>query len=116
MTYIFPGGDLHLVRLTPEFSHFQAILGWRIRQTEQWAPFSRLVSLHGWKRVIRAAEQCEPGHRWAADIERQCREYAKQEANATKQAAQDKAIAEEKAKPRTKLVKVDGKWTVEAVT
>jgi len=95
-----PGGDLHLARLTPEFARFQAILGWRIRQTEQWAPFARLVSLHGWKRVIRAAEQCDPGKRWASDIERQCREYARQEAEAIRQAAQDQEVSAIKAKPK----------------
>lgn len=76
------GSDLHLARLAPEFSRFQAILGWRIKSTDQWAPFARLRDIHGWKRLIRACEQCEPGARWASDMERLCIQYAKDEADA----------------------------------
>lgn len=76
------GADLHLARLTPEFSRLQAILGRRLRDTDQWAPYSRLVQIHGWKRLIRAAEQADPDKRWASDLEKWCNQFAKDEADA----------------------------------
>jgi hypothetical protein len=81
-----PGADLHLARLTPDFARFQAVLGWRIKETAQWAPFARLRDIHGWKRLIRAAEQCDPGARWASDMEKLCRQYALTEAESIKEA------------------------------
>lgn len=75
MTDQIPGADLHLARLTPDFARFQAILGWKIKETVQWAPFARLRDIHGWKRLIRACEQCDPGARWASDMEKLCRQY-----------------------------------------
>lgn len=93
MDGVIPGADLHLARLTPDFARFQAILGWKIRDTAQWAPFARLRDLHGWKRLIRAAEQCDPGARWASDMEKLCRQYAVNEVEATKEAASRERIA-----------------------
>jgi hypothetical protein len=86
------GGDLHLAKLTPEFSRFQAILGWRIKSTDQWAPFARLRDIHGWKRLTRACEQCEPGSRWASDMEKLCNQYAKDEADAERELSQREAM------------------------
>lgn len=79
------GGDLHLVRLTPEFSQLCAVLGWRIKSTDQWAPFARLVSIHGWKRLLRALERCEPGKRWAQDAERECLQLHRDELDAERE-------------------------------
>lgn len=76
------GSDLHLAKLLPEFSRLQAILGRKIRDTDSWAPYARLVALHSWKRLIRAAEQADPDKRWAPDLERLCQQYAKDEADA----------------------------------
>lgn len=90
---ISPGSDLHFAKLTPDFARFQAILGWRIKETAQWAPFARLRDLHGWKRLIRAAEQCEPGARWASDMEKLCRQYAMNEADSLKEAETRERIA-----------------------
>lgn len=75
------GSDLHLAKLLPEFAQLQAILGWRIKETIQWAPYSRLVQIHGWKRLLKAVERCEPGKRWASDAERECQQLAKDEAD-----------------------------------
>ncbi len=75
------GSDLHLAKLTPEFSRFQAILGWRIKSTDQWAPFARLRDLYGWKKLTKACEQCDPMSRWAKDMEVLCRQYAKDDAD-----------------------------------
>lgn len=87
------GDDLHLAKLTPEFARFQAILGWRIKDTAQWAPFARLVALHGWKRLIRAAEQCEPGARWPSDMERLCQQYQRDQAQMEREAEERERIA-----------------------
>lgn len=81
------GSDLHLAKLTPEFIKFQAILGWRIKDTVQWAPFARLRDLHGWPRLIRACEQADPGDRWASTLEKLCNIYAKQSLDASLEAS-----------------------------
>ncbi len=81
------GSDLHLAKLQPEFTRLCAVLGWRIKDTAQWAPWHRLVSLYQWKKVLRAVEQCAPGQRWPADAERYCIQYAKDEADAQQQAS-----------------------------
>ena len=83
------GEDLHLAKLTPEFSLFQAILGWRIKSTDQWAPFARLRDIYGWKKLTKACEQCEPGSRWASDMEKLCRTYAKDDAEAEAMATKE---------------------------
>lgn len=86
------GHDLHLARLLPEFTRLQAILGRKLRDTDSWAPYARLVALHGWKRLIRAAEQADPDKRWANDLERLCNRYAdeaKQEAREAEQRARE---------------------------
>lgn len=95
-----PGASLPYARLEPEFGRLCAILGWFIKSTAHWIPFERLVALHGWKRVLRAAERCEPGHRFPSDIEKVCREFAREEVSAAKQAAQDAEIAQTKAKAK----------------
>lgn len=87
------GSDLHLAKLTPEFTRFQAILGWRIKDTAQWAPFARLVALHGWKRLIRAAEQCEPGARWPSDMERLCQQYQRDQTQMEREAEERERLA-----------------------
>ncbi len=76
------GSDLHLAKLQPEFTRLCAILGWRVKDCAQWAPWHRLVSLYQWKKVLRAVEQCAPGQRWPADAERYCQQYAKDDADA----------------------------------
>lgn len=85
------GSDLHLAKLLPEFSRLQAILGRRLRDTDQWAPYARLVALHGWKRLLRAAEQADPDKRWAPDLEKLCNRYAEE-------AKQDEREAEQRAR------------------
>lgn len=79
------GSDLHLVRLTPEFSRLCAILGYRLKETIQWAPYARLVHLHGWKRLLKAIERCEPGKRWASDAERECQAMERDELSAAQE-------------------------------
>jgi hypothetical protein len=74
--------DLHLARLQPEFARLCGVIGYRIKDTIGWAPWSRLVSLYSWKKVLRAVEQCAPGQRWPADAERYCIQYAKDDADA----------------------------------
>ena len=76
------GEDIHMARLLPEFTRLCAILGWRIKDCAQWAPWDRLVRLYSWKKVLRAVEQCSPGQRWPADAERYCQQYAKDDADA----------------------------------
>ena len=76
------GSDLHLAKLQPEFTRLCAVLGWRVKDCAQWAPWHRLVSLYQWKKVLRAVEQCAPGQRWPADAERYCIQYAKDDADA----------------------------------
>lgn len=87
------GSDLHLAKLLPEFSRLQAILGRRIKETDQWAPYARLVALHGWKRLLRAAEQADPDKRWAPDLERLCNQYAKEAADEERAAQERERIA-----------------------
>ena len=82
------GSDLHLAKLLPEFSRLQAILGRRLRDTEQWAPYARLVALHGWKRLLRAAEQADPDKRWAPDLEKLCNRYAEETKQEEREAEQ----------------------------
>ncbi len=77
------GEDFHLARLQPEFTRLCAVIGYRIKDTIGWAPWSRLVNLYQWKKVLRAVEQCSPGDRWPASAERYCRAYAKDEQDAT---------------------------------
>ena len=74
------GSDLHLAKLTPEFSRLQATIGRKLRDTDSWAPWSRLVALHGWKRLLRAVEQCAPNERWPNVAETFCQQYAKDDA------------------------------------
>lgn len=79
------GADLQYAKLLPEFAKLQAILGRSLRDTDSWAPYARLVALHGWKRLIRAAEQADPDKRWAPDLEKWCNQFAKDEAEANAQ-------------------------------
>ncbi len=110
MTY---GEDFHLARLTGEFTQLCGIIGYRIKDTIGWAPWSRLVSLYSWRKVLRAVEQCAPGQRWAADAEKYCIQYAKDEADAAAPVApkhlppsrqEGQARAEEFAKVRARIM------------
>ena len=115
MNDTIPGASLPYARLEPDFARLCAALGWRIKTTDHWLGWERLVGIYGWKCLLRAVERCEPGRRWPADAEKVCREFMKQEADAAKQAAQDAANTEMKAKAKTKgrLVKIGEKWVVE---
>lgn len=108
-----PGASLPYARLQPQFGQLCAVLGWYIKTTQHWIPFERLVTQNGWKRVLRAAEKCEPGHRFPSDIEKWCREFAKQDAEAQREAAKERP--KEKVRTKGRLVKVDGAWKVEAL-
>jgi len=102
------GSDLHLAKLLPEFSRLQATIGRKLRDTDSWAPWARLVSLHGWKRLLRAVEQCAPNERWPNVAETFCQQYAKDEATvlapapAPRPPMDNKAAARQFASIRTK--------------
>lgn len=109
----------HETRYHPEYVELGAIVGRaKVGHPDRWPEWARLIEKYGWRRVIRAADMCDPHHRWSADVEKWCREIDKQEASAAKQAAQDAANAEmkEKAKAKGRLVNVDGKWIVQEVS
>ena len=101
-----PGNSLHMEKLTQDFARFQSIIGWRIRQTDQWSPFERLKNKYGWPMLLRAAERCEPGKRWASDIERVCIQLDRDAKDAAKEQVQTAALP----KRTHKLVKVGDRW------
>lgn len=68
--------DLHMVRADPVQSgcliRLGAILGWPIRNSQQWAPWQRLRDKFGWPILLKALERCEE-QRFPQTIERLCR-------------------------------------------
>jgi len=114
MNDMIPGHDLHMARLTPEFSHWQARLGWSVRRTEQWAPWSLLRDKYGWAILTRATERCEPndaGFKSVNLVGKLCADMKREAEAAERQAAQDAGNAALKeVKTKARLVNVDGKW------
>lgn len=113
-----PGGTFQHERHTAPFKAMCGPIGYVLKTTDQWVIWERLVNTYGYAKVTWALNRCEPKHRWASDVETMCRESARQQAMADKQAAQDAANTEmkEKAKAKGRLVNVDGKWVVQEVT
>jgi len=121
MNDIIPGHDLHMARLTPEFARWQARLGYSVKRTEQWAPWSLLRDKWGWSILIRATERCEAndaGFKAVHNVGKMCailkREDAEAAAELLKYEAKEDAMEEHPKKAKARLVNVDGKWVVEA--
>jgi len=42
---------------------------------DKWPEWARIIAIHGWDRVIRAAEDLEPKKRWPPEVESLCRQF-----------------------------------------
>lgn len=74
----------------PEYKALGAIVGHGKLKAEHWPTWARIVAVHGWKAVLRAADYLEPAKRWPAEVETLCRQYELDEA-ATRRALEDMA-------------------------
>jgi hypothetical protein len=71
----------------PEYKQLAAIVGKGKLRHDLWDAWARVVDLHGWRRVLKAADALEPDARWSGQVETLCRAYAKDEADAQQQAS-----------------------------
>jgi hypothetical protein len=84
-----------------EFKKLGAIVGMhKVKNPDKWLEWDRLVDEFGWDTVLAAARRCHPDDRWANGVEKMCMELRRLQAVAEKQAAQDAANAEIKARPK----------------
>jgi len=67
----------------PEYKQLAAIVGKGKLRHDLWDAWARVVDLHGWRRVLKAADALEPDARWSGQVETLCRQYAKDEQDAT---------------------------------
>ncbi len=64
----------------PEYKQLAAIVGKGRLRSDLWDSWGRIVALHSWKRVLRAANALDPEARWPSQVESLCRTYAKDDA------------------------------------
>ncbi len=66
----------------PEYKQLAAIVGKGKLRHDLWDAWARIVELHGWRRVLKAADALEPEARWCSGVETLCRAYAKDDDDA----------------------------------
>lgn len=74
----------------PEYKQLAAIVGKGKLRHDLWDAWARIVEIHGWRRVLKAADALEPDARWSGQVETLCRTYAKDESDAEAQANRPK--------------------------
>jgi len=67
----------------PEFKQLAAIVGKGKLRSDLWDSWGRIVALHSWKRVLKAANALDPDARWPSQVESLCRQLAKDEQDAS---------------------------------
>lgn len=76
-----------------EFKQLAAIVGKGKLRHDLWDSWGRIVALHSWKRVLKAANALDPDDRWPSQTEKLCNQYARDEVEAEKEAATRERIA-----------------------
>jgi len=73
-----------------EYGLLVAVAGSGRVNAQKWPEWARIVAIHGWSRVLRAADFLDGPKRWPPEVESLCRQYQRDEEIAAKEAA-DKA-------------------------
>lgn len=82
----------------PEYRQLAAIVGKAKLSQEHWDEWARIQERYGWRRLIKAADRCEPLNRWPANIESVCAALAAEQI-AEEKAAKLRAEIESRPKP-----------------
>jgi hypothetical protein len=59
----------------PQYKTLAKCVGVAKLGADKWPEWARIIALHGWDRVLRAAEDLDPKKRWPPEIEALCRQF-----------------------------------------